>query len=80
MRGHGLLIDTRQTVPAIFVWFQLHQSLGTGRDIGQRIVDLVTGSVCQLFQRSEFLGLQSRLKLRFMVLIFAGYLQKRSQC
>src|SRR4051812_20601877 len=63
MGAKRLLMDGLQRTTAFGVAFVAKQCLRTGRNICQRIVDLVTGAVSKLFQGIELGALKTLLKL-----------------
>ena len=60
VRAKRLAVDRRQPPPALGITLVLQKRLSAGRDIRQRIVDLVAGSVGELFERVELRRLDRR--------------------
>ena len=58
MSPERLPVDRRQRTLATRVVLRPQEQLSAAGDVGQRIIDFVTGSVGQFFQRRPFLAVQ----------------------
>ena len=63
MGAHRLLTNCFERVAAVGLLFVAQQCLRPGRDIGERVVDLVAGPVGLLFHRVEFFLLELGVKV-----------------
>ena len=68
----GLSVDCRQFTASLRVGFVFDERLSASRNIRQRIVDLVAGTVSELLERFEFFPFERRLKLAFELFKTAG--------
>jgi hypothetical protein len=61
-------MDRDQLLPALRILLVVEQRLGSGRDVCQRIINLVTRPVRQLPHRVELFALQPALKIGLLLL------------
>jgi hypothetical protein len=56
--SHGLAVDRHELPPPLGIGFILKKRLGAGRDVGEGVVDFMTGTVRQFLERGELFPLK----------------------